>query len=245
MVTDVKWCGFDFGQCLMDPSGLRNYLVIGDVCKELCEPELINERIHRYRVLKEKYKSYGMLKEGHKEQIIDYVFDGIEEAREIFAVKEQEHLQLGKGAEEALQYLKEMGIHLAVVAELKTTLGRMGTDIVSRFLINKGLTQYFEEVVTPQGRIDLSDSSIDLKYKGKSKEDGTLYDELVEDLRAQGIKTSEAVMIGDKPGTDINPAKHRGFKTIQYIAYMDMGTSESDYRISDFRELKEIIKRKV
>ncbi len=40
MAIEAKWCGIDFGQCLMDPSGLRNHLVIGDVCKELGEPEL-------------------------------------------------------------------------------------------------------------------------------------------------------------------------------------------------------------
>jgi len=245
MVTDIKWCGFDFGQCLMDPSGLRNYLVIGDVCKELGEPELINERIHRYRVLKEKYKTYSSIKEGHRDEIMDYVFDGIEEAKELFAIKEQEHLKLGVGAEDALQYLRDEGIHLAVVAELKKTLGKMGTDIVTRFLITRGLTEYFEEVVTPQGKIDLRTGSVEMKYRGKTKEEGTLYDMLAEDLLARGIKTSEAVMIGDKPGTDINPAKHRGFRTIQYIAYIDMGTSEADYRISDFRELKEIIKRNV
>ena len=70
MITGVKWCGFDFGQCLMDLSGLRNYLVVGDVCKELGEPELIAERIHRYRVLKEKYGSYGAIKEGHRDEIL-------------------------------------------------------------------------------------------------------------------------------------------------------------------------------
>lgn len=61
MVTEVEWCGFDFGQCLMDPSGLRNYPVVGDVCKELGEPELIDERIHRYRVLKEKYEGWKIM----------------------------------------------------------------------------------------------------------------------------------------------------------------------------------------
>lgn len=245
MGIEVKWVGFDFGQCLMDPTGLRNHLVIGDVSKELGQPELIEERIHKYRVLKEKYKTYSILKEGHRDEIMYYVFDSIEEAKEIFAIKEQEHLKMGKGAKETLRYLRDEGIHLAVVAELKKTLGRMGTDIVTRFLINKGLIEYFEEVVTPQGRVDLSDGSVDMRYKGKTKEEGTLYDELAKDLLARGITTSEAVMVGDKLGTDISPAKKRGFKTIQYIAYIDMGPSEADFRIADFRELKEMLKEKV
>ena len=242
MAIKAKWCGFDFGQCLMEPTGLRNHLVIGDVCKELGQPELVKERIHKYRILKEKYKTYSAVKEGHRDEIMDYVFDGIEEAKDIFAIKEQEHLQVGKGAEEVLQYLKDEGIHLAVVAELKKTLGRMGSDIVTRFLMKKGLTKYFEEVVTPQGKVDLSDYTVDIKYKGKTKQEGTLYDVLAKELLARGISTSEAVMVGDKPATDINPAKKRGFNAIQYTAYIDLGPSEADFRISDFYELKNIVR---
>jgi FMN phosphatase YigB (HAD superfamily) len=246
MAIEVKWVGFDFGQCMMDPTGMRNYLVIGDVCKELSEPELIDERIHKYRVLKEKYGSYVIVKEGHRDEIISYVFDNKNEAKEIFSKKEQEYLLMGKGLEETLRYLVDQGIRLSVVAELKKTLGPMGTDIITRFLMNKGLTKYFNDVFTPQGKVDLSNGSIDLKYKGKTKEEGTLYDELAQDLDAQGIGVSEAVMIGDKLWTDISPAKKRGFKTIQYTGNVDMGPSEdADFRISDFREIKDIVKKKL
>jgi len=243
MVIEAKWAGFDFGQCLMDPSGLRNYRVIGDVCKEIGEPELIDERILRYRVLKEKYGSYGAIKEGHRDEILSYVFENNKEAMEIFGVKEQEHLKVAPGTEEALQYLRDQGVERAVVAELKKTLGPIGTDIVTRFLKNKGLLHYFDELVSPQGSVNLRDGSVDLRYKGKTKEEGTLYDELSKDLFKRGIATSEAVMIGDKLWTDISPAKKRGFKTIQFIGYINYGSSEdADFVISDFRELKEIIK---
>jgi FMN phosphatase YigB (HAD superfamily) len=245
MAIEVKWIGFDFGQCIMDPTGLRNHLVIGDVCKAIGEPERIEERIHKYRVLKEKYGSYSAVKEGHRDEIMTYVFNNNEEAKEIFSAKEQEHLLMGTGLEETLRSLREDGIHLSVVAELKKTLGPIGTDIVTRFLRTKDLMKYFEEVITPQGKIDLHDGSIDLKYKGKTKEEGTLYDELAKDLLAQGTETSEAVMVGDKLATDIVPAKRRGFKTIQYTGYIDMGPSKADFKINDFRELKEIIKKKV
>lgn len=100
MAIELKWVGFDFGQCMMDPTGLRNHLVIGDVSKEMGEPELVEERIHRYRVLKEKYGSYSIVKEGHRDEIMSYVFDGKEEAREIFSAKEQEHLLMGSVLEE-------------------------------------------------------------------------------------------------------------------------------------------------
>jgi len=241
-VIEIKWCGIDFGQCLMDPSGLRNYLVIGDVCKLMGEPELINERIHRYRVLKEKYGSYGAIKEGHRDEILRYVFDNDSRAMDIFSLKEQEHLRVAEGAEEALAYLRDQGVQVAIVAELKKTLGPLGSDIVTRFLQTKGLMQYFDELITPQGRINLRDGSVDMRYKGKTKEEGTLYDELAKDLLSRGIRTSEAAMIGDKPWTDIAPAKRRGFKTIQYTGYIDYGKSDADFVISHFRELKEIVK---
>lgn len=243
MSIEVKWAGFDFGQCLMDPSGLRNYLIIGDVCKEVGEPEQIDERIHRYRVLKEKYGGYGATKEGHRDEILKYVFDNNAEAMEIFGVKEQEYLKVPEGTEEVLQYLRDQGIERAVVAELKKTLGPIGTDNVTRFLEKNNLLDYFDQLITPQGCVELRDGSVDLRYKGKTKEEGTLYDELAEDLSKRGIHTTKAVMIGDKLSTDITPAKKRGFFTIQYIGYINYGRSEdADFVISSFRELKEIVR---
>ncbi len=242
---ELKWVGFDFGQCMMDPTGLRNYLVVGDVSKELGEPELVQERIHRYRTLKEKYGSYSAVKEGHRDEIMSYVFDGRQHAQEIFSAKEQQHLLAGKGLHEVLQYLKDQGICLSVVAELKKTLGAMGSDIVTRFLKTKRLTHFFDDVVTPQGKIDLKDGSINHAYKGKTKEAGTLYDELVQDLAMRGISPSEGAMVGDKVSTDIIPAKKRGFHTIQYTGYIDMPSAEAEYKIDHFLQLKEIIKKKV
>jgi FMN phosphatase YigB (HAD superfamily) len=100
-------------------------------------------------------------------------------------------------------------------------------------------------VVTPQGKIDLRNGSIDFKYKGKTKEEGTLYDELARDLRSQGIETSEGAMVGDKLATDIIPAKKRGFKTIQYTGYINYGPSEEvDFVINDFRSLIDVVKGK-
>lgn len=238
----VRWVGLDFGQCLMDPSGLRNHLVIGDVCKWMYQPELTDECIHNYRRLKEKYGSYGAIKEAHRDEILTYVFNGDPRAEEIFSIKEQEFLKPAEGAKEILNYLRSEGIEIAVVAELKKTLGPIGTDIVTRFLQRNELIEYFDALISPQGKRDLRSDRLDLRYKGKTKEEGTLYDELVSDLGAKGIRPSEAVMIGDKPSTDIRPAKQRGFWTVQYVGYVDMGPSGADFVIKEFRELKKIIK---
>ncbi len=127
---------------------------------------------------------------------------------------------------------------------MKKTLGPVGTDIVSKFLKRRGLVKYFKELVTPQGKIKLEDDSIDLKYKGFTKKEGTLYDVLAQELKERGIEPHEAVMVGDKPETDIDPAHDRGFKTIQYTGFIDLGESKADMVIHSFDELKEILKKK-
>lgn len=241
---EVKWCGFDFGQCIMEPGGLRNPRLFGDLYKELGKPELIPDKIRKYRRLKEKYGSYGRLKEGHRDEIHRFVLDNDPEAIELFSKKEQELLDKGDGLEHALDYLQAQGIELQVVSEMKKTLGPVGTDIVSKFLKGKGLVKYFKELVTPQGKINLENDTIDPRYKGYTKEDGTLYDVLAQELGERGIKPGEAVMVGDKPQTDIDPAHARGFKTVKYTGFVDLGASKADLEIHSFAELKTILRKK-
>ena len=244
MTMEVRWCGFDYGQCIMEPGGLRNPRLYGDLYKELGKPELIADKIRKYRILKEKYGSYGRIKEGHRDEIYSFVLDDDPEAIALFSRKEQELLDMAEGLEDALEYLHSLGIELMVVSEMKKTLGPVGTDIVSSFLKNRGLVRYFKELVTPQGKINLEDDSIDLKYKGHTKKDGTLYDVLAEELAQRGIEPHEAVMIGDKPQTDIDPAHERGFKTIKYTGFIDLGESKADHVIHSFGELKTFLKKK-
>lgn len=243
-VMEVKWCGFDYGQCIMEPGGLRNHLVYGDIYKELGAPELIPEKIRNYRTLKEKYGTYSGIKEAHRDEIYGFVLDNDPEAIELFCKKEQELLEMGEGLEDALLYLQAQGIELQVVSEMKKTLGPVGTDIVSRFLKARGLVTYFKELITPQGKMNLENDTVDLRYKGFTKEAGTLYDVLAEELGEHGVQPHEAVMVGDKPATDINPAHDRGFKTIQYKGFIDLGESKADVVIHSFGELKTILKKK-
>ena len=241
---EVKWCGFDYGQCIMEPGGLRNPLVYGNLYKKLGKPELIPDKIRKYRMLKEKYGTFSLIKEGHRDEIYSFVLDDDQEAIDLFGQLEQDLLDMGDGLEGALDYLQAQGIELQVVSEMKKTMGAVGTDIVSRFLKRRGLVKYFKELVTPQGKITLEDNSIDLKYKGFTKKEGTLYDVLAQELKERGIEPHEAVMVGDKPETDIDPAHDRGFKTIQYTGFIDLGESKADMVIHSFDELKEILKKK-
>lgn len=240
-MLQVKWCGIDFGQCLMEPTGLRTYLVIGDVYKEAGKPEGIPEAVKKFREVVEAYGGHSPLKESHRDKIHTYVFNGDDRLMEIFSQKEKEHLSVGVGAEEALKYLNEEGIDVNIVAELKKTLGAMGKNIITNFLNAKNLIKFFHCLYTPQGKMDLSNGSIDESYIGRTKESGALYEKLVEEIGGLGIKPSEMLMVGDKIATDINPPHRLGIKTVQYTGYIDMGPSDADYRVSSFSELKDLI----
>lgn len=235
---EVKWCGLDFGQSLMDPSSARTYWVVGDVCKELGKPELSPRAVNRFRVLVEACGDVNQLKEAHRAKILSYVFEGNEEAMELFSVKEKDYMGLAEGAEEALSYMREQGISVNVVAELKKIVGELHKNVISRFLQSKNVAKYFDYLYTPRGRISLRDDSVDESYKGKTKESGQLYERLITELQERGIKPGEMLIVGDNVVTDINPPHRLGIRVVQYTGYEDMGPSDADYRVSSFHELK-------
>jgi FMN phosphatase YigB (HAD superfamily) len=191
--------------------------------------------------LKEKYGSWAAIKEGHRDEIVTFVFDNHPEAATTFSTMEQKYLKVADGAIEALEYLKEQGVAISIVAELKRTLGPIGTDQVSLFLKNQNIVHYFDELITPQGMVNLRDNSVDIKYKGSSKETGTLYDILTGDLLKRGITPSEAVMVGDKEWSDITPAQQRGLKAVHYVGFTYRSHSNAEFTIRHFSELKEVI----
>ena len=78
----VKWVGIDFGQCLMEPTGLRSYLLLGDVLKAYGKPDIIRETQKKFRALVEACGGHSPMKESHRDKIHSYVFDGDDEAME-------------------------------------------------------------------------------------------------------------------------------------------------------------------
>jgi len=242
----VKWAGFDYGETLMDPSGLRNHLLWGDTCKSIGRPELTADKVKAYRQLREAYGEYHTVKEGHRHEVYEHVLAGDDRAQRAFMEAEPRLLMEGDGLKWGLRYLRDEGIVLDIVSELKGTVGPIGENVILRFLRAHGLASLFRFLITPLGKIDVATGRIiDDRYRGHTKEEGTLFDVLVEDLAEQGVKGDEAVMVGDRPAFDIQPARARGLLTIQYVGYVDLpsGTpaARPDARIGSFAELPGLV----
>jgi len=244
LTLEVKWCGFDYGETIMNPENLRNAVVLGDIYKTLGKPELIPGKIRKYRILKEEYGTYPHIHEGHKDELFEFVLDNDSEAIELFKQKEQELLDTGEGAEDALVYLCSEGIEVYMVSEMKQSPDPLGKDHITRFLKRQGIAKYFDGLITPIGKIDFRTNAVDLRYKGSTKAEGAIYDLIAQELKERGIEPHEALMVGDRPETDIIPARERGFKTVQYIGFINKGKTKADAVIESFEELSRIMRRK-
>jgi FMN phosphatase YigB (HAD superfamily) len=238
MTLRVKWMGIDMGECLMDVTLRRGHLLTGDTSKALGQPEKAKSRYRKWQVLVEKHGSVPVLLERHKLELLRYVFDDDPRAGEVFLDIEQEYLGLADGADQALRYLCDQGIGVGVVTAARTSPGPMDDSCEFRFLEKHGVLEYFEALVSPRGRMRLSDRVVDARYEGTSKEDGTIYDLLAEDLAEQGVLPQQAAMMGDKEWTDIEPAKQRGFKTILYTGYTCRGPTVADLVLNHFGDLE-------
>ena len=241
LILEVKWCGFDYGETIMNAENLRNAVVLGDIYKTLGRPQFIPDKIRKYRILKEKYGNYPQIHEGHKEELFEFVLDNDPEAIGLFKQKEQELLDTADGVEEALAYLRSEDIEVYMVSEMKQSPDPIGKDHITRFLKRQGIAKYFHGLITPIGKIDFRTNAVDLRYKGSTKAEGNIYDLIARELKERGIEPHEAVMVGDRPHTDISPAHGRGFKTIQYTGFVHKGKTEADAVIESFQELRKIV----
>jgi beta-phosphoglucomutase-like phosphatase (HAD superfamily) len=97
--------------------------------------------------------SSSLVKEKHREEILTFVFDHDREAYELFGQKEPELLPMAPGLREFLIWINAEGIRPCVVSELKKTLGPVGTDMITKFLIAKGIIGSFQYFITPHGKM--------------------------------------------------------------------------------------------
>lgn len=234
-MKEVIWCGFDYGQTLMDPTHIRVKVLMACVFidLEVDRPGVVDEKASKYYALKEKYGSFPRLKEAGRHEIYSEILEDDPRSIRIYDETELKLLKPSEGLRPALRFLKEKGLSLNVVSDVSS--GK-GLEIIVRFLNLYDLRAYFTELITGLGRIR-EDGSLDESYKGLSKKTGTMYDKLQQDLERKGISPPQAVIIGDHPDTDIRQPKMRGFKTIGYTGFTRVSTPEADYEISHFRQI--------
>ena len=241
MTFRVRWMGVDMGECLMDVTPRRAHLLTGDTTRELGRPEKAESCCHKWRVMIEKYGSLPVVLERHKDELTRYVFDGEPAALETYLRVEQNYLELAAGAARALASLNSRRIELSVVTAASTGAGRIEDTAEYRFLVKHDVLQYFSSIISPRGKLRLADGTIDERYRGTSKEEGTIYDALAADLEERGIPTDQAIMMGDKEWADIGPAKQRGFKTILYTGYIRRGPTVADEVVERFDDLPNVV----
>ena len=260
MSISIRWCGFDFGETIIDPSGnYQNWVeLIKEIYTKKGRPDIINQKVARFDELIEQYdyeerlmdavedkidfwKKYFRIKrlrETDMQRFLSYVLDDDPDVVAIFRERGFKYIRIADGLKECLEYLKEKGVSINVVADLAIEGAVKGLpNVLNAF----GLSPYFSEIITNHGRIK-NNGDIDLSYKGMEKIDGTIYKKLADDLRGMGIQPSQALIIGDRPVEDVEKSKENGFKAIQFVGIIKRRISAAaDYVISDLRELTKIL----
>ncbi len=231
----TKWAGFDFGQCLMDSSNrkVEYWMAAVFIDEERERHGIINEKVKLYRELIEKYGDFRKLHERGRHEVEEKVLEKNPCLVKKYYEVEQKLLKPADGIYEALKHLKSKGYRIDVVSDMGAV------NVIVNFLNNYNLRHFFSNIYSPRGVLR-ENGEIDDSFTGVSKEDGSLYVRLREDLVSGGIDMDHAYMIGDHPVKDIEMSKRHGFKTIHYAVRGEAST-HADHVIRSFYEIKEIL----
>jgi len=234
---DIKWVGFDYGQCLMDSSNrkVEYWMAVVFIDLEKERPGIINDKVRLYRELMDKYGSYPRLQEKGRDEIHSLILENDSCLIRKYYVSELKFLKPAEGVRDALTHLKREGKEISIVTDMGSGYA---LDIIKNFLNTYDLRGFFTDIISPAGAIR-QDGSLDEYYKGTSKEDGSIFDRLAEELRNREIEPDQAVIIGDHPIKDIQQSKKRGFAAIHYSP-KGQQSIEADYTITHFSQLKDI-----
>jgi len=237
----AMWFGFDYGQCLMDSRfrKIEYWLAATLIDEEAERGGTIDSKLNIYRKLVEKYGGWRKVMEKGRDEIHRLILDDNPVLIRRFYEVEQKLLKPAEGLEEALRYLKSKHNILNVVTDLGSG---HALNTIQRFLNNHNIRHFFTNIYSPAGVVR-GDGVFDLSFKGVSKEDGSMYDKMKEELKKINIDVKEAVIVGDDPKKDIEQAKKRGFITVHWVGQSSAfkePSKEADYVITSFTQLKEI-----
>jgi FMN phosphatase YigB (HAD superfamily) len=231
----MKWVGFDYGQCIMDSRNrkVEYWMAVVFIDEEKDRPGVIEEKVNLYRELIKKYGDFRRLHEKGRHEVEEKVLEKNQCLIRKYYEVEQKLLKPADGIYEALKHLKSRKYRIDVVSDMAA----LGTIV--NFLNNYNLRNFFTNIYSPEGVLR-EDGQIDDSFKGTSKEDGSIFEKLKEELESQGISISEAVIVGDHPVKDIEMARKYGFVTVHYAA-KEKPSEIADHVITDFRQLLDIL----
>jgi len=238
----VKWIGLDYGETVMNPFTLHQSELIRSIYRRLGKEGEAEERVQMWYALRDsvgaKFAEPNLrareVKQYARGRIYSDVLGGVREAARLYDGGEAKGFTPARGVKEALMRLKRDGVPAVIVSESSSTTAAMA---ISRFLRVHGLRGLFREVITPAGRFGVGGELLGAEFEGKTKRDGTMYDQLREYLSIGGVRSEDAAMVGDDPVLDIANSKQRGFVAVQYTGVVDRGASVADYVIDDWSKL--------
>ncbi|MDV3292746.1 MAG: hypothetical protein LYZ70_00570 [Nitrososphaerales archaeon] len=238
----LEWYGFDFGETLMNPYTLHQSTLIRRIYAEIGRPNEAEERVQKWYRLRNAAGSstdraelrVRFLKQYARDRIYSEVLGGDSQAIRLYEIGEAEGFTPAKGVEKALLGLRERGSVASIVSETSQQAAALA---IARFLHVHGLGGLINEIITPAGRFSVRGEMVGPEFVGKTKKDGTIFDELKSYLNRLGVDAGKAAVVGDDPQLDIANAKKRGFVVVQYIGIVNRGASEADYVIDDWAKL--------
>jgi len=239
----IRWYGIDYGETMMNPFTLHQSALIRQVYRQLGRPDEGEDRVRRWYALRDSFGSHQSqlelrvreLKQYARARIYSEVLGGDPDAARHFEEGEARGFSTARGVGEALARLGVGGIPVSIVSESSSS---EATLAILRFLRVHGLIGSITDIITPAGRFGTGGNLEGPEFVGKTKKEGTIYDQLALHLRGRGISTGEAAIVGDDPVLDIAKAKSRGFVAVQYVGIVNRGVSPlADYVIDDWSKL--------
>ncbi len=239
----IRWYGLDFGETMMNPFTLHQSVLIRRIYEDLGRPEEAEERIQKWYRLRNSFGSPAdptdvrvrHVKQYERSRIYSEVLDNDAEAVRRFEEGESAGFTAAKGVEPALSRLKENETVPSIVSE---SAERTAVLAITRFLNTHGMKGLIDEIITPAGRFDTDGTLTSSEFVGKTKREGTIYEELKAYLSRRGISSEEAAIMGDDPTLDVKNAKLHGFVTIYYTGIINRGPAPmADYVVDDWSRI--------
>jgi len=239
----IRWYGLDYGETVMNPFTLHQSALIREIYRSVGKEDEAEEHVKRWYALRDSVGSrfsvpdlrVREVKQYARGRIYSEVLDGDPEAVRLFEEGEPKRFAPTEGIGKTLLRVRSAGAAVSIVSEASSASAVMAIVL---FLRTHRLSAFFDELITPAGRFDAEGSMKGGEFLGKTKRDGTIYDQLAERLMERGIPTKEAMMVGDDPLLDVRKAKEKGFLATQFMGVVDRGASPSaDYVIRTWDEL--------